>query len=96
MTLVEDYSHVAVVEMLSVLRKMSEHCGPEFQVTRKTIKKTLAERFGITYQGAGRKLLLHVVDVLLERGVLTIWDTRIRNKTILTIYQVNTAALNNI
>lgn len=39
--LVEDYSHVAVIELLSVLRKMREHCGSEFQITSKTINKTL-------------------------------------------------------
>jgi hypothetical protein len=94
-SLIEDYSHVAVVEMLSVLRKMREHCGPEFQITSKTINKTLVERFGITYQGAGRKLFRHVVDVLLGREILTIWDVRTRNKTNLTIYQVNTFALMN-
>lgn len=97
MSLLEDFSHIAVVEMLSVLRKMREHCGPEFQVTSKTINKTLTERFGITYQGAGRKLLRHVVDVLISRGVLTIWDTKIKTKSSLIIYQVNTfALLNNI
>ena len=95
MTLLEDYSHVAVIEMLSVLRKMSEHCGPEFQITSKTINKTLVERFGITYQGPGRKLLLHVVDVLLERGVLELWDMKQNAQSSLAIYQVNTFALNS-
>lgn len=95
MTFVEDYSRVAVVEMLLVLRKTSEHCGPEFQITSKAIKQTLTERFGISFarQGVGRKLLRHVVDVLLKRGVLEVWDVRTRNKTNLTIYQVNTNAL---
>jgi len=95
MTLVEDYSHVAVVEVLSVLRKMSEHCGPEFQTTSKAIKQTLRERFGISFarQGAGRKLFRHVVNVLLERGVLELWDMKQNAQSSLAIYQVNTTLL---
>ena len=95
MSLVEDYSHVAVIEILSMLKRMRRHCGPEFQVTTKTINKTLKRRFGITYQGAGRKLIKHVIDVLLERGVLEVWDRWTRTSVNLTVYQVNTAALNN-
>ena len=93
MSLVEDYSHIAVVEMLSVLKRICKHCGPEFQITSKTINKMLTERFGITYQGKGRWLIKHVTDTLLERGVLTIWDRRVRNKNNLIIYQVQVGAL---
>jgi len=95
MTLVQDYSRVAVIEMLAVLRKMREHCGPEFQITNRKIGKTLRERFGLvmTYQGKGRVLLQHVIDTLIERGVLEVWDVRTRNHSVVTIYQVKADAL---
>ena len=90
-------STIAVIEMLSVLRKMSEHCGPEFQVTSKTIKQVLKDRFGVSfaYKGTGRDLFRHVVDTLIKSKVFTIWDQRLRNKSSLVIYQVNITLLHN-
>jgi len=93
---VVDHSHVAVVEMLSELRRMREHCGPEFQVTSKTLKQALREHFGgsFTGKGAGGKLLRHVVGTLVERGVLEVWDERDRNRKLnLVIYAVDTTLL---
>lgn len=97
MSMLADFSHVAVVEMLAVLGRMREHCGSQFQITNKAIKQTLKERFGVSfaYKGTGRELFQHVVDTLTKRGLLTIWDVRTRNKTSLVIYQVNTFALMN-
>ena len=94
MTLFEDYSHIAVIEVLAVLKESHRRMG-EFQVTRKTISKILKERFGISYCGQGCKLTNHIIDVLLERDVLELWDTIVKKQSTLPIYQVNTFALNN-
>lgn len=94
MSLIEDYSREAVAEVLAVFKETARRMG-EFQTTKKKVGQIIESRFGLSRLGAGRRLIKHVVDVLLARGVLELWDTKMQNKKLVHIYQVNTFALMN-
>ncbi len=96
MTLVQDRLHEAVAEVLATFRKTHRRMG-EFQIAKKTISKIIKRRFGLSYygHGEGRRLTDYVVDTLLERGVLELWNTIVKKQSTQTIYQANTAALMN-
>lgn len=83
----------AVAEVLSFLRKSHQRMG-EFQVTSTTIDGIISSHFGFSLcLVSGRKLIRQVVDVLIERGILEVWDTNIRKKNKLVVYQVNSTGL---
>ena len=96
MTLVQEFQTQkgeSVAEVLSFLRESHQRMG-EFQVTSAKINGIISSHFGFSLcLVSGRKLIKQVVDVLIEKQTLEVWDTNIRRKNILVVYQVNPTAL---